>query len=73
MQCEALGCGHQSLQTNATASHVEQHLLKILMVNRVIYLCLVQHHDDTISVAINQAVDQYNVVHDVSARDEPML
>ena len=72
-QCEALGCGYQSLQTNATASHVKQHLLKVFMANRVICLCPVQHHDDTTSVAINQAVDNHNVVFDVSAWDECML
>ena len=57
LQCDALCCGHQSLHTNAIASHVKQHLLKPLMVHQVMCLGPVHHHDDTISVGINQAVD----------------
>ena len=66
MQCEALWCAHQSFQSNPIASHAKQHVLQMPMVNQVICLCPVQHHDDTISVGINQAVDQHNVVPDVS-------
>ena len=72
-QCEALCCAHQSLQSNPIASHAKHHILQIPMVNRVICFFPVQHHDDAISVGINQAVDQHNVVPDVSARNERAL
>ena len=58
------------MHTNAFASHVKQHLLKPLMVHQVVCLGPVHHHDDTISVGINQAVDHHDVVPDVSAWDD---
>ena len=72
-QCEALCCAHQSFQSNPITSHAKHHILQMLMVNWVICLCPVQHHDDTISVGINQAVDHHNGVPDVSVCNESTL
>ena len=58
------------MHTNAFASHVKQHILKALMVNRVVCLGPVQQHDNTISVGINPAVDHHKVLPDVSAWDD---
>ena len=59
-----------ALPSSTNASHAKHHILQVPVINRVVCLCPVQHHDDAISVGINQAVDQHNVVPDVSARNE---
>ena len=61
------------MHTNAFASHVKQHLLKPLMVHQVVCIGPVQHHDDTISVGINKAVEHHSVVLDVSVWDDSGL
>ena len=52
---------------------VNQHLIKALMVHQVVCLGPVQHHDDTVSVTNNHAVDHNDVVPDVSVWDERTL